>query len=132
MKNQSQILDELKKTRNLLQMAVASQQLIGEEGYRLLMSAVAEEIRIRGNRLMQFDCPHDETNQLRAEIRAYNFFSKWSVKAASKIDSLVKQLEGLQAQAQRLHDSGIELRSDEAEKFANEIKQLRTEVLSNG
>lgn len=132
MKNQDAILAEMQGLRTKIDQAVASQQLVGIEGYRLLMAAVADEIRTQGKRLMQFDCTQDETNALRAGIRALNWFSSWSVKRADELQGFVKRMEGLQTLVQKRHDQGVEPIGPEAEQLLGQIRQLKTEVLTHG
>lgn len=128
MKTQAELLEELRKTKALLDVATASQQLIGTEGYRLLIAAVSEMIRAKGRRLMQMDCGPEETNAIRAEIRAYNWFSRWSQEKGDDVAHLAKRIEGLQQRAQHLHNHGIEPLSPEFRNVVTSAQELQAEV----
>lgn len=128
-KTKSDILDDLKLERLKLDQAVACQQLVGTEGYRVLMAAVAEEIRGYGKRLMQMDCAHEETNQLRAKITSLNWFMRWSVKGAEQIAVLVKRMEGLQKLAQQRHDPGSSDHASEIDKLVAEVQKFKADMV---
>jgi uncharacterized coiled-coil DUF342 family protein len=131
MKTLDGIVIDLKAVRGLLNEAIAIQQLVGTEGYRLLMSGVAERIREHAQRLMQMECGHDETNQLRAKIASLNWFLKWSPDKASRIPDLVKRMEGLQKLAANRHDANSEAKRAEIDQLVAAVADLKTEVLSH-
>jgi len=131
MKQIDTILAELKVIRAKLDQAVAIHKMTGTEGHRLLLEAVAEELRQYGRRLMQMDCLHDETNQLRAKISSLNWFIRWSAKEAAAIPELVKRMEGLQKLAVHRHDAGSEAKKAEIDQLVAGVADLKTEVLSH-
>jgi len=122
------LIESLKVERLKLDQAIACHRLASTEGYATLMTAVADEIRGYGKRLMAMDCEHDETNQLRAKITALNWFMRWTPREGAQVDVIVKRMEGLQRMALNMHDPGTKVSDAELEKLIAEIQQFRTEV----
>lgn len=129
-KTQNQILLELRMLDFALKECVASQQLVGQEGYKILMAAVSGELEDKQSQIAKIDCTAKETDVLRAEIRVLTWFRDCSKKAADKIPVLLKRVKVLQELAQRLHDFGIEQRPKATEDLAVDVANLKTEVMS--